>query len=81
MEQIANGRTAIYAVSDGDNIYLFNINRLVSEGYDFQWGTLGCPTTSHFGDRRYIKKEVGYIDFDKADVVLEYKVLEDARVD
>lgn len=62
----------IYGVRrpDDDKIYLFNINRLYSEEYDFGWRVLNCNKTTEFEDNNKIPKKVGFIEWNQADVVI-----------
>lgn len=70
----AFGVAAIYAVYSADNLYLFNISKLKQQGYDFGWHSKHCNKTSEFHNQamngRKVPKEVGMIDWDKADKVI-----------
>ena len=68
-------KTAVYAVQSEGKIYVFNLSRLTKEGYDFRWEDRYCNKTSEFHNqsmnRIKVSKRVGYIDWDKADRVIQ----------
>ena len=74
VEPYANG--AFYAVQSEGLIYLFYLNELIQEGYDFGWHYLGNPITSHTGsntDGVYKQKLVSLIPWYKAKMVIDFE--------
>ena len=66
------GLTALYCTQSPDGtIYIYNLNKLYHEGYDFGWNEQGgLPTTSHFQNRTRKSKVVGHINISKAETVI-----------
>ena len=64
------GKIAIYAVQAEGKIYLFNLSRLTKEDYNFEWSHTSCNTTTHFSNTSKKQKHVGYIEWDKAKVII-----------
>jgi hypothetical protein len=57
----------IYAVKMKDEIYVFNITKLVSSGHKFKWiWKDNLPKQTEFADKRKIKKLVGYININQS---------------
>ena len=55
----------IYAVRINNKIYVFNITKLVQEGYNFNWIFKDMPKQTEFANNKEIKKLVGYININK----------------
>lgn len=70
---IADGRTFVYAITVGDELYIFNVSRMIKENYDFKWETKMQPATTDFNRREWVEKEVGYINFNDAAYVIDLK--------
>jgi len=52
----------LYIVVVNPNIYVFNITKLLKDGYDFKWSYREMPKNSHFGGKDdRVLKQVGYI--------------------
>lgn len=51
-----------YVVADPSGVYVHEIN-LVSEP---EWYNRSCPTTSQFSNKKYVMKEVGYLNSEDA---------------
>ena len=70
----SSGRVAIYAVETENKIYLFNLNRLEHNNYDYKWETRDCNKTTEFHSQDFngmkVPKKVGYIGWNEADVVI-----------
>ena len=47
-------------------VYIFDINKLVEEGYNFNFNWRDLPKTTEFFSDKNTKKFVGYIDVEKA---------------
>lgn len=78
------GKAFLYVVFDGfDKIQVFNINKLVDNGYDFKWDTKWCPATTDFGGQpmngEKIPKKVGEIAWDQAIRTLQLKRRDDKK--
>ena len=56
----------IYAVKMGRKIYVFNITKLVSSSYNFNWTWKDMPKQTEFADKKEIKKLVGYININES---------------
>ena len=56
------GKIFAYVVKMENTIYVFNITKLVKDGYYFKWGWREMPKTTEFGNNEKIKKFVGYIN-------------------
>ena len=56
----------IYAVQMKNNIYVFNITKLVSSSYKFSWIWKSLPKQTEFADKKEIKKLVGYININES---------------
>ena len=63
----------IYVVRINNKIYVFNITKLVQEGYNFNWIFKDMPKQTEFGHKEKIKKLVGYININKS--AKEYNIL------
>jgi hypothetical protein len=56
-------REFLYCVHTPDGVYIFNISKLCSENYNFNWENKSLPNKSKIGSKmRWIPKKVGYID-------------------
>lgn len=64
-------RDALYVVYSSGKMYIFHLNELTKEGYDFKWCIKKCPATTDFDRTQYIDKEVGEIDWKKAKAIVE----------
>lgn len=58
---MVNGLNFVYAVEMKDTIYIFDIVKLVNQGFDFKWEWRDMPKTTEFKKNNNIKKYVGYI--------------------
>ena len=67
------GKWFVYAVTVDTDLYLFNITKMMKDGYEFNWETRRQPATTSFENTNWIDKEVGYINFDDAAYVLDIK--------
>ena len=56
----------IYVVRINNKIYVFNITKLVQEGYNFNWIFKDMPKQTEFQNNKEIKKLVGYININKS---------------
>ena len=56
----------IYVVRINNKIYVFNITKLVQEGYNFNWIFKDMPKQTEFANNKEIKKLVGYININKS---------------
>ena len=56
------GTLAVYISQTPEGIFAFNLSKLPEP----QWETRGMPKTSHFNQRQFIDKEVGYLHIDYA---------------
>ena len=83
LRELNNGRLCVYAVQSAGNIYLFNLNRLHKEQYDYKWENRDCNATSEFHNqsqnRKKKSKQVGYISWDQADIILNVSTKELTR--
>ena len=52
----------VYICQTPEGIYAFNLYKL----YEPQWEVRGMPKTSHFNQRQFVDKEVGYFNISKA---------------
>ena len=59
-------KSFIYIVRMMDFVYIFDINKLVEEGYNFNFNWRDLPKTTEFFSDKNTKKFVGYIDIEKA---------------
>lgn len=69
----STGRIAIYAVEAEDIIYLFNLNRLHRDGWDYRWEMQKQPKYSKLkkrGNGELVNKKVGFIDWEEADITI-----------
>lgn len=66
------GKQFIYIVEFEGDCYAWNISKMDSENYDFQWEEVGMPATTEFSNRSFKNKEVGYV-YEKD--ALHFKVL------
>ena len=66
MKDLNGGRVCLYIVQTEGIIYIFNLNKLVKEEWDFKWKNVACNTTTEFANRAKKMKYVGYIDWDQA---------------
>jgi predicted aldo/keto reductase-like oxidoreductase len=56
-------REFLYCVHTPDGVYIFNISKLCSENYNFNWENKSLPNKSKIGSNtRWLPKKVGYID-------------------
>ena len=67
----------IYVVASDAHqaVYFWNVSKLTEKEYNFKWHKKGCPKTTDFSNNRYIKKYVGYLDWDDAYLVRSYNSL------
>jgi hypothetical protein len=64
----------LYIVATNRDIYVFNVSRLLKDGYDFKWEWKSLHRNSQFGGYEdKIDKQVGYINSSKASVRYNYK--------
>ena len=56
---------------DDNKLYLFHINRLVRDNYDFKWSNRWCNKQTEFNANHKITKKVGYISWDQADRIYD----------
>lgn len=56
----------MYIVRMQDFVYIFDINKLIQENYNFNFGWRNLPKTTEFKRKEDVKKFVGYIDIEKA---------------
>ena len=56
------GKEFLYCVSSPEGVYIFNINKLCEEDYNFKWEDRGLPATTDFTNTNHKTKRVGYID-------------------
>ena len=56
------GTLAVYISQTPQGIYAFNLSKLPEP----KWETRGMPKTSHFNQRQFIDKVVGYLDIKDA---------------
>ncbi len=56
----------MYIVRMQDFVYIFDINSLINENYNFNFGWRNLPKTTEFKRKEDVKKFVGYIDIKKA---------------
>ena len=77
LKEGAQGRVAVYAVQSAGKVYVFNINWLYHEGYDFKWHKKFANKTTDFGSQQMnrvkVEKEMGCIDWDRAAYVIDSK--------
>ena len=75
LKELSQGRLALYVVEAEGSIYVFNLNALAKENYDYRWEERYCNATSEFygqkNNRVKKNKKVGYLDWDKAELVIE----------
>lgn len=57
-----NNKKFMYIVRMQDFVYIFDINKLIEEKYDFNFGWRDLPKTTEFNKKQTVKKFVGYID-------------------
>ena len=69
---INEGRRFIYAITVGNELYLFDLTAKTAEDYDFGWKVEKGkhPATTSFSRRERVDKETGYINFDQAKFVI-----------
>jgi len=60
------GKEVMYIASTPQIILVFNITKLCSEEYNFNWENKRLPSHTDFGKASWIDKKVGYIDNNKA---------------
>ena len=70
-EAETSGRKALYVVQSAGRIYIWNLTRLARLDYNFKWHTRGCRATTEFANTGYINKEVGYLQWTDARVVID----------
>tara|TARA_R110002012_G_scaffold138116_2_gene293308 strand:+ start:145 stop:552 length:408 start_codon:yes stop_codon:yes gene_type:complete len=56
----------IYVVRINNKIYVFNITKLIQDGYNFNWTWKDMPKQTEFANNKEIKKLVGYININKS---------------
>ena len=56
----------MYIVRMQDFVYIFDINKLIEENYNFNFNWRNLPKTTEFKRKEDVKKLVGYIDIKKA---------------
>lgn len=61
-----SGKEFLYCVNTPEGTYIFNVSKLLKEGYDFQWETRKMPNKTMFGQWEKVDKKVGYIDVNTA---------------
>lgn len=60
-------KTVMYIASTPRMILVFDITKLCSQSYNFNWENKRLPAHTDFGKCNWIDKKVGYIDNNKAD--------------
>ena len=61
-----SNRKFIYIVEDPSGLYAFSISKLIDQKYNFKYGQLRCPETSHFNRNKMVMKDVAYVSFKDA---------------
>lgn len=61
VKSVETGKMFIYLTEYNGKIMTWNINKLVEQGYDFQWKTMELPQTTEFEETESITKEVGFL--------------------
>lgn len=57
----STGHQVLYVTEYQKFAYIWNITRLLAEGYDFGWCNKNMPMTTEFSRRQWVSKEVGYV--------------------
>ncbi len=80
MKDLNNGRVCAYIVQSAGKIYIFNLNKLAKEEYDYKWADRNCYKTSEFHNQamnqQKVSKLVGYIQWDEAIYTIDVKTKE-----
>ena len=61
VKSVETGKMFIYLTEYNGKIMTWNINKLVEQGYDFQWKIMELPQTTEFEETESITKEVGFL--------------------
>ena len=79
LKAFCQGKVALYVVEVEGMIYIFNLNRLHKEGWDYKWEMRNCNATTHFNNTNKKPKMVGYIDWSQADITINVDTKEVTR--
>ena len=71
MKTYNGGKQALYVMNKGESVYIFHLNKLDNDGYDYQWEDRGGMPTTTFWNNQRKSKRVGYITWDKAIKVIQ----------
>ena len=66
MYALTNNFKFMYLVQMLEVIYVFDVNQLTSNGYDFNWSWRTLPTTTEFKNDNDREKYVGYINVNQS---------------
>ena len=79
LKALCHGKVALYIVEAEGKVYIFNLNRLHKDGWDYKWEMRNCNATTHFNNRNKKPKMVGYIAWEEADIVIDAATKEVTR--
>ena len=74
-------RKFLYANKIKDIIYIWDINRLISENYNFRWDWAKLPSNTEFANGDVIDKYAGVVHKDDADCVFLFSDLRNLIAD
>jgi hypothetical protein len=57
----AMNKDFLYLTEYGGLGYIYNVNKLVENNYDFKWQTKRLPATTEFSRGNWVDKEVGFL--------------------
>ena len=79
LKALNGGKLALYIVEVEGKIYIFNLNRLHKESWDYKWEMRDCNATTYFNNREKKPKMVGYIAWEQADIIIDRQTKEITR--
>jgi hypothetical protein len=56
----------LYLTEYGGIGYIYNVNKLVENNYEFKWQMKRLPETTEFNRCNWVEKEVGFLDKNSA---------------
>ncbi len=59
---IVMNKDFLYLTEFGGLGYIYNVNKLVENNYDFKWQIKRLPATTEFNRRNWVDKEIGFLD-------------------
>ena len=68
----ANGKHCFYVMNSGKDIYVFDLQQLARDDYDFGWCERGGMPKTTFWSNEVVTKRCGYIKWDAAMRILKW---------